>query len=239
MNWLHIVNNLCNFSNEIGGQSCPPIHIRFQLSLQMFEQCKEVIVNKLKKVYQISHKISDVFSKILCALIVLLVITNVSAVLLQVINRYLIVKVFDFSFSWTDELARFSMIWITYLTLPLCFREGSMAQLDLLFDRFGEKGRKVLYLLTRVLITIFILIAVKYGWQVMKSRLIYRSAMLHAPGIILYSAPIIGSILTGYEVFVELIGVWSEELTPFEAGEKRGFAWHNEPIKYSQKQEEL
>lgn len=92
----------------------------------------------MENLYNRLNKISNIICKILSILIVGIVIVNAGSVFLQVVNRYIIVKISDFSFPWTEELARYSMIWLCYLALPIVYREGSMAQLDLVFDRLGK-----------------------------------------------------------------------------------------------------
>lgn len=177
----------------------------------------------MEKLYYTLNKISNAICRVLCALIVAVVVINAGTVLLQVANRYIIVKISDISFSWTEELSRYSMIWLCYLTLPIVFREGSMAQLDLIFDRLGKKGRMVLYILTRILCIVFIGIAVYYGIHIVQTRIMFKSSMLRAPGYMLYSAPIFGCVLMAYEIITEMIGVFGGVLEPFYAGEKRQY----------------
>lgn len=177
----------------------------------------------MKNLYYGLNKISNAICKILQILLVAVVIMNAGSVLLQVVNRYIIVKISDLSFPWTEELSRYSMIWMCYLALPIVYREGSMAQLDLIFDRLGKKGRMVLYVLTRLLCMIFIVIAVYYGIHVIQTRMMFKSSVLRAPGYTLYSAPIFGCVLMAYEIITEMVGVFSGELEPFYAGEKRQY----------------
>ena len=179
----------------------------------------------MKKVYFALNKISDIVCTILTILAVAIVVINAGSVFLQVINRYIIVKITSLSFPWTDELSRFSMIWLCYVILPIVYREGAMAQLDLIFDRLGKKGKMTLYVLTRILCIAFIVIAVKYGFYIVKTRMIYKSPIMRAPGYMLYSAPIFGCVLTGYEIITEAIGVFSGELEPFYACQKRQFVF--------------
>ena len=96
-----------------------------------------------------------------------------------------------------------------------------MAQLDLIFDRLGKKGKMALYILTRALCIIFIVIAVYFGIHVVQTRIMYKSSMMRIPGYMLYSAPIFGCVLMAYEIFTEMVGVFSGVLTPFYAGAKR------------------
>ncbi|MDC7291220.1 TRAP transporter small permease [Blautia schinkii] len=177
----------------------------------------------MKKLYYGLNKISNAICRILTILIVGIVIINAGSVFLQVLNRYIIVKISDFSFPWTEELARYSMIWLCYLALPIVYREGSMAQLDLVFDRLGKKGKMVLYILTRILCLVFIAVAVYYGIYIVQTRMMFKSSILRAPGYTLYSAPIFGCVVMTYEIITEMIGVFSGVLEPFYAGGKRQY----------------
>ncbi len=183
----------------------------------------------LGKTYDVMHSVSNIICRVLEVLVVLIVVLNAGTVLLQVVNRYIIVKISDHSFAWTEELARYSLIWLCYIALPLCMREGSMAQLDIIYDRLGERGRFTLYVLTRILMVFFLYTCISLGYKVVLSRLVYKSSMLRAPGFLLYSAPVVGCILTAYEVLTEFVGVLAGKLTPFIAGTKRDFPHHNEP----------
>ena len=177
----------------------------------------------MKNLYERLNKISNIICRILCILIVGVVAINAGTVLLQIVNRYIIVKVSDLSFPWTEELARYSMIWLCYLTLPIVYREGSMAQLDLIFDRLGKKGRMVLYILTRILCLVFIVLAVKFGMNIVQTRMMFKSSILRAPGYMLYSAPIFGCVFMAFEIVTEMIGVFGGVLEPFNAGAKRQY----------------
>ena len=187
----------------------------------------------MKALYKGLNKISDIICTILSILIVAIVVLNAGSVFLQVVNRYIIVKVSRFSFPGTDEVSRYSMIWLCYVALPLVYREGAMAQLDLVFDRLGKKGKMGLYVLTRILCIIFIIIAVHYGFFVVKTRMVYKTPILRIPGYWLYSAPIFGCILTCYEIVTEMVGVFAGELEPFYGGRKRLFHGRKEGGKES------
>lgn len=183
----------------------------------------------MRRLYFALNKGSDVMVRILEAIIILLVCGCAASVFLQVVNRYIIVKISNISLSFTDELSRWLMVNIAYLAIAVCLREGSMAQVDLVFSRLGGKGRLFLYLLTRALMAAVLAIGIRYGLRVMHLKSFISSSMLDIPGRLLYSPPVIGSFLMAYEWLTELIGVLAGELEPFSAGLKRGFARHEEP----------
>lgn len=175
------------------------------------------------KLYYKMNAISNAICKFLTVCIIGIVIVNVGCVLLQILNRYVIVKISDLSFPWTEELSRFSMICMCYFTIPLVYREGSMAQLDLVFEHMGRKGRMVLYILTRILCIMFIVLAIKYGISVVQSRIMYHTPLMKIPGYVMYSIPLFGCALMAYEILTEFIGVCSGVLEPFYAGNKRQY----------------
>lgn len=186
-------------------------------------------MNRLKKVYFVMHKISCYLSKIISVAVFLLVLTNIFSVTLQIFNRRLVTIISSISFPWTEELSRYSLIWLSYLALPMCFREGSMTQLDIVYSRLGKKGRFILYAITRLFILVFSLIVIKFGWEYTLKRRVFKSTMLAVPGIVLYSIPVISSLLILYELITEVIGVIAGEIVPFNAGEKRSFPEHMNP----------
>lgn len=184
---------------------------------------RHYLEKNMKKLYFGLNEVSNAICKVLQILIVGVVIINAGSVLLQVLNRYIIVKISNLSFPWTEEMARYSMIWLCYLALPIVYREGSMAQLDLIFDRLGKRGKLVLYILTRILCLGFIAVAVYFGIHIVQTRMMFKSSILRVPGYALYSAPIFGCVLMAYETITEMIGVFSGVLEPFYAGEKRKY----------------
>lgn len=182
----------------------------------------------LKKTYRVLHMGSNYICKAISAISFSFVVLCVLTVLLQVINRYVIVKVSDYSATFTDELARFLLIWISYIAVAMCFREGSMAQVDLLYSRFGKKGRLVIYIFTRIIIGIVLFVIIKYGFWYAARRAAYHSAMLNIPGNILYSVVPVGGCLLAYEWLTEMVGVLAGEVTAFAPQATRGFPEHED-----------
>lgn len=185
----------------------------------------------LRKLYQKLNKVSDIIIKILQVFIAAMVIASILTVLLQIFNRYILCKISDFSIHFTDELSRYLMIWSAYFSIAMCLREGAMARVDLVYMHLGKKSRFWLYIATCVMTYIFYVIVIRYGIHYAHVMRSFKTSMLKWPGNIVYSAPLFGTILMMFESTVELIGVISGELEPFEAGKKRTILWHEEAKK--------
>jgi len=174
-------------------------------------------MSKVSGMYFALKRGSDVITKILQYITALLVVICFSAILLQVVYRFILVKYFTlpFSFTFTDELSRYSLVWLTYLSLGMCFKEGYMTAVDFVYNHIGSKAKKVLYYLIFVIMAVFVVITVYYGIKLINFNVIFKSPSMRLPGIYLFSAPIVGIILVAYEMFTELMGVISGELRPF------------------------
>ncbi len=164
------------------------------------------------------NSLSSLVNRILGWISGLLIALCAAALLFQVLYRFVIIKFFAFSFPFTEEFARFALIWSCYLCLGMCLKEGSQASVNFLYDRLCGTPKLLLYLLTRGLMLVFLAVVVYYGVIITANNAMFRSATLRIPGTYLYSAPVLGCALMAYETVTEIFGVLSGELKPFGAG---------------------
>lgn len=169
----------------------------------------------MRKVYHFLNKVSDRIQAVIEFIAALCIITGLAAVFFQVIYRYIIVKFASFSFPFTEEYARFTTVWVTYLCAGVCLKEGFMVSLNLLYDALPRKPKMALYFLTRLLMALFLYWVIFYTIAYLPRAVMYTSPVLRLSGIYLYSMPIIGSVFLLFEMIVEAIGVACGELPPF------------------------
>lgn len=141
-------------------------------------------------------KIDKILSKVLVVIMGIMVIN----VLWQVFTRYI---VGDPS-SFTDELARYLMIWIGVLGAAYVSGQDMHVAIDLIPSRSSKKTQKKLKKLVNVLIITFCFFALVIGGF----RLVYisyllgqQSAALQIPLALVYiSLPISGLLIIYYKV---------------------------------------
>lgn len=172
----------------------------------------------MKKIYHLLNHISDIVQKPVEFLSAITLFVGAMSLFLQVVNRYILVKIFHFSFSFTEELARYTIIWFTYLIAGVCLKEGGLISLDLLYSRLPRKPKLVIYYFTRVLMLLFVAVIIKYVVAYIPTAMKFTSTILKVPGIFLYTFPGIGCLLMGYEIITETCGVICGELEPFCGG---------------------
>jgi TRAP-type C4-dicarboxylate transport system permease small subunit len=92
--------------------------------------------------------------------LLLLFMAGISVVIIvQVFFRY----VLGSSISWSEELARYLMIWMAMVGASVAIRQGAHVGVTLLVERLGSKIRPWILLLGRAVIVVFLLVMIREG----------------------------------------------------------------------------
>ncbi len=109
-------------------------------------------MNKSRLIF---NKVSSILEWFMIVIFALLVLD----VLFQVFSRYLL----GTSFTWTEEFARFSLIWMTILGAAYLNGKREHLSMDFLFQKFSESNKRKVSILIEVLILLFALIVMVLG----------------------------------------------------------------------------
>jgi len=150
------------------------------------------------------EKISFSFSKfvdilnIILKWVLIFIITEMTAVVfLQVIFRFILKS----SLPWSEELARYSMIWMVMLAAGLGFSSGEHIGLDVIVDRMKGTSQKLIKLLSYVIIGLFDITLIRWGWEIMGRVGLQRSPAMRIPMKWPYLAIPLGGII----ILIQLI----------------------------------
>lgn len=109
-------------------------------------------MNKSELIFNKVCRILEVFMIIIFALLVL-------DVLFQVFSRYLL----GTSFTWTEEFARFALIWMTILGAAYLNGTQEHLSMDFLYQKFSETNKRKASIIIEVLIFLFAFIVMVIG----------------------------------------------------------------------------
>ncbi|MDP5229515.1 MAG: TRAP transporter small permease [Cellulophaga sp.] len=145
-------------------------------------------------------KIRDTIDKILANFLVVIMAVMVLNVLWQVASRFLL----GTPSSFTDELARYLMIWVGILGAAYVSGKNMHVAIDVLPSRLSAATQKKLKFIVRILVMLFCLTAMVIGG----SRLVYityvldqKSAALQLPLAVVYMViPISGILIIYYKI---------------------------------------
>lgn len=101
------------------------------------------------------NKISRVLEIFLISIFALLVVD----VLFQVFSRYIL----GTSFTWTEELARFSLIWMTILGAAYLNGKREHLSMDFLYQKLSVTNKKKASILIEILVFLFALVVMVIG----------------------------------------------------------------------------
>jgi TRAP-type C4-dicarboxylate transport system permease small subunit len=85
------------------------------------------------------QKVLDWIEKALDAVLILMMIVMASAVVIQVVSRYIINR----PTSWSEEVARYLFVWITFLGSAVVIRKRRHVDVSVLTDRLPARAARV------------------------------------------------------------------------------------------------
>lgn len=80
----------------------------------------------------------------------------------NIILRYF----FNANTTWAEEFVRYSMIWITFIGMSICFRKGIHFGVDILIKSVSERKEKWLQFTINIISMIFIILIVYFGLEI-------------------------------------------------------------------------
>lgn len=135
--------------------------------------------------------LDDHLEEVLLALLLI----GISAIMvIQVFARY----VFNNPLTWSDELARFLLVWSCFLSTSFCIKKGISISIDQLQNAFPGAMPTVIKMVSFCIIAIYSLVMIPYAWTYVMQSIASGavSSALQVPMYYIQSAPLIGFILT-------------------------------------------
>ncbi len=135
--------------------------------------------------------------------VVILMTIMVTTLALQVFYRF----VLDNPLSWTEELARYAFVWITFLGGAVAYRRRAHIVVDVMLHLVPIRARAALALAVEAMITVTLVILVRDGLRMVETTANVQATMLEIPMSYIYaSIPVSAALMLIYQV-ERLVGV--------------------------------
>ncbi len=170
--------------------------------------------------YQKMRGFGDRLDRVLEGLSVVMLALLVATIAFQVLYRFVIVKIVSFSFPFTEEFARYLLMWMTYLVLGVCFKDGMHSGVSFLSSALPRKGKMVLFTAIRTGMLIFMGVVLVKGLRITAKSWNYTTPTLEWPMSVLYAAVVVGAVLMALQILLEMVGVFSGSIEPFSTENK-------------------
>ena len=146
------------------------------------------------------HRVVRIVDALLKNVLIALMVALVASVSWQVISRY----VFSSPSSWTEEVARFLLIWISLLGAAYAFHTRAHLGLDLLPKKLTGRSAQILKLFTLIAVVLFSVTVLIVGGGKLVAltwELRQYSAVLGLPIAFVYSViPTAGFLICLYAI---------------------------------------
>jgi TRAP-type C4-dicarboxylate transport system permease small subunit len=121
----------------------------------------------------------------------------------QVLFRFL----FNFPLAWSEELSRYSFIWLIMVVAPICVREGANISMDMLVSRLPAGLARACEVIGFALVLALLVALAIWGSMILGVVGAQRSPALGVSMAWVYAAVPVGASL----MIVELLGsVWDK-----------------------------
>lgn len=145
----------------------------------------------------------ELLIKYLCSLFLAI---TVIVVMLQVILRYL----FHSPIFWFEELTRYLLVWVSFLGLPIIYRHGEMACVDILVKKISAKNlinKVIVEIIVKIVILVSLFILGSFGVKLVMTPTIKHqlSPSMRMPMSVLYAAVPVGCFLTILQLLLNIL----------------------------------
>lgn len=136
-----------------------------------------------------------------------LLLTILSTVMVVVIFVQVVMRQLNSSLSWSEELARFSFIWLIYIGISYGVKKQRHIKVDVVLVFLNQKGKVILNIISNVLFMAFAVFVIIYGFEIANKLLGFgqKSPALQIPMGLVYMAAPIGMGLTLIRLIQNLI----------------------------------
>jgi len=150
------------------------------------------------KYKKVSRKIDQVINYATFAAIVGMII----AITMQIVFR-----VFFEALSWSEEVARYLLVWSTFLGASMAYKRGMHIAVTFIVESFPATVRKGIQVISHLLAALFFIIVISYGLKYMNMQSTQVSASLRMPMKYVYSVIPISAAIMGLHALDKVLEV--------------------------------
>lgn len=141
------------------------------------------------------------------------------AALIGVITLQIVSRVFFNAVGWTEEVARFLLVWITFMAGALAFQRGRHIAVTFAVDALPGRWRQIARIVALLAIMAFLIALAVIGYRYMQVQSFQKSASLRLSMTYIYAVIPFSAALMGWYALVDLAellltGKISEEPAP-------------------------
>jgi TRAP-type transport system small permease protein len=152
-------------------------------------------------------RLVEILNGVVKWILITLFAVMVVVVFLQVVFRFVIHQ----PLAWTEELGRYLLVWITFLGAGYGMSVKAHPSIEVLFDKAGKGLKKVLTVLTTILVIFFFWQVIFNSFEFINRSLTQTSPVLRLPMGWVYTVIPIASALFIINLLYVVLTEWRKE----------------------------
>ncbi|MCL7928762.1 TRAP transporter small permease [Halomonas llamarensis] len=124
----------------------------------------------------------------------------IGVITLQIVSRVLFTAV-----GWTEELARFLLVWLTFLGATLAFQRGRHIAVTFMVDALPARLRQLTRFVALIVVLAFLVSLIVIGYRYMQVQSFQKSASLRISMTYVYAVMPFCSAIMAWYTLVDLL----------------------------------
>nr|WP_284047695.1 TRAP transporter small permease [Halomonas gemina] len=129
------------------------------------------------------------------------------AALIGVITLQVVSRVFFTAVGWTEEVARFLLVWITFLAATLAFRRGRHIAVTFVVDALPGLPRRLARIVALLVALGFLAALVTIGMEYMQVQSFQKSASLRLSMTWVYAVIPLAAAIMAWYALVDIVAL--------------------------------
>ena len=117
------------------------------------------------------------------------------------------------SLAWTEETAKFLMVWMVFTGIPIALKSGGHAAIDTLPNALPERGRQFLYTAIYLVILLLMAVLIYQGWGFALNARTQNTATTQISMMYVFGAMPFGGVIMFFvslELFIKaIVGIFT------------------------------
>ena len=133
---------------------------------------------------------------------------------IQVILRYF----FNFPLTWSEELARYLLVWITFFGINYGIRKKKHIEMEYFFNKMPEMLQTFLTLATQLVILFIMWKLFGSTLRFVRAQMLIESSAMQVSMGLVYAAIPLGFLTSSISIFMNAVGLVRKSLTRHNQG---------------------
>ncbi len=143
---------------------------------------------------------ADLIDSVISKFVLLLLLGMFVVINLQIISRE-----FFTAFSWTEELSRYLLIWVSLFAATIAYRKGAHIAITFVVKSFRKKQRQIIKFIMDLFSATFFITMIYYGFKMISMETYQKSPAMQIPMQVVYLCIPLTGIIMLYYVLIEIL----------------------------------